>query len=165
MLLSSVRSQNLYSVSKICIFYFPICLNILSSFSSLWLSKIRGDRMQPVEFLASKSIPENQSKQGSDPIISTSHGIGRQSRNVGYFLKLLIGKWIRSLKALFSISVHNCNSITAPSNSSLVRGSPITQHCKRTYQEFSYKCYLCFLLPRCCPANKVLSGGVGRDDF
>lgn len=56
------------------------------------MNKIRGDRLQPIEFLANKFIPEKKSKQGSDPIVSTSYGVGSQSRNVGYFLKLLTGK-------------------------------------------------------------------------
>lgn len=93
LLLSSMRSQSLYLVSKINIFYFAICLKTLSSvfFFFFWLNKIR-DRLQPIEFLANKFIPEEKSKQGSDPIIPTSYGVGSQSRNVGYFLKLLTGK-------------------------------------------------------------------------
>lgn len=54
-----------------------------------------------------------------------------QNLNVGYFIKPLVGKWIRSLKSLLSISSHNFNSIAVPPNASslvLVRGTPIDLH-------------------------------------
>lgn len=54
--------------------------------------KIRGDRLQPLKFLASKFIPEKKLKLCSDPILSVSYVTESQSRNVGYFINPLIRK-------------------------------------------------------------------------
>lgn len=113
LLLSSVRSQRLFSVSKIKIFHFAICLKTLFSLSFLWLSKIREDRLQSVEFLASKFILEKKSKQGSDPIISISSMDESKSRNVDIFLSFSLenesGPSSHCYLSLLQLKFYNCS--------------------------------------------------------
>jgi hypothetical protein len=91
--------QCLFWVPNIYFFCFTICLKTYSSFSSLWKSRNRRERLQPVEFTANKFISEKNLNKVVTLLPQSATRFEARIEMLSIFLK-----WIRSFKSLLSIS-------------------------------------------------------------